>query len=457
MSIKKVIKELNKKIGKNRVRNSEEFKISYSYDATGKRVLPSIVVFPENEEDVKNCLEIAFKYKIPVVPRGAGVGYSGGSVPVEGSISIVFTKMNKIMSIDTENMIAEVEPGVITYDLQNACEKKGLFYPPDPASLKTSTIGGNISENAGGPRCFKYGVTSNYVLRIEGYLVNGKRVTFGSASVKDVAGYDIKSVVCGSEGTLMIITKVILRLIPIPADNTLIRFNFKSLEDGAIFIDNMLKRNIFPSALEFMDKSSIEAVYDYMKIKKDLKIQAIVLMELDGERADIDSKIKRLESLQDKFDIISMEIADEKEDKEKLWELRRNISPAITKIAPKKINEDISVPRGKIPETVKYINSLSEETGIKIVLFGHFGDGNIHTNILIDPLKSEEVEKSEYILDKMFTYVIEVGGTISGEHGIGLSKKRFLKYQYSKREIDIFENVKKAFDPEGLLNPGKIF
>jgi len=457
MSIKKVIKELNKKIGKKSVKTSEEFRVSYSYDATGKRVLPSIVVFPENVEDVKNCLEIAFKYKIPVVPRGAGVGYSGGSVPVEGSISIVFTKMNKIISIDTENMTAEVEPGVITYDLQTACEKKGLFYPPDPASLKTSTIGGNISENAGGPRCFKYGVTSNYVLRIEGYLVNGKRVTFGSASVKDVTGYDIKSVVCGSEGTLMIITKVILRLIPIPADNTLIRFNFKSLEDGAIFIENMLKRNIFPSALEFMDKSSVEAVYEYMKIRTDLNIQAIVLMELDGERADIDSKIKRLESLKDKFDIISMEIADKKEDKGKLWELRRNISPAITKIAPKKINEDISVPRGRIPETVKYINSLSEETGIKIVLFGHFGDGNIHTNILIDPLKSEEVEKSEYILDKMFTYVIGVGGTISGEHGIGLSKKRFLKYQYGDIEISIFKNVKKAFDPEGLLNPGKIF
>lgn len=452
-----IIKELKRKIGKDKVKDSDEFKVTYSYDATGHRSIPLVAVIPENEEDVRACLKIAYKYKVPVVPRGAGVGYTGGSIPLNESIALVFTKMNRILSINEKDMTAIVEPGVITYDLQQECEKRGLYYPPDPASLKTSTLGGNISENAGGPRCFKYGVTSNYVLKIEGFLINGDKVSFGSSSIKDVAGYDITSLICGSEGTLIVITSAVLRLIPKPKFNLLFRFDFNSLHSGAEFVEAVLSNNIFPSVLEFMDGSSIKAVYEYMDMKNEIEPGSIVLMELDGEREDIELKTERIKSLLSDFNPILMRIASEDKEKEKLWEIRRNISPAITKIKPMKINEDISVPRGRIPQTVKYINSLSESTGIKIVLFGHFGDGNIHTNIMIDPENRHELEKSEFILDKIFRYVIEEGGTISGEHGIGITKKRFLKYQYNELEIEIFRRIKKVFDPENLLNPGKIF
>lgn len=454
---RRMLKELEQSLGKTRIKTSVEYKVTYSYDASEDRIFPSAVVFPESEEHVKNCLQIASKYKVPVVPRGAGIGYTGGSVPVEGSISLVFTKMNKIICIDEKSLIAIVEPGVVTYDLQKLCEKRGLFYPPDPASLKTSTIGGNVSENAGGPRCFKYGVTSNYVIGIEGYLVNGDHVKFGSSSIKDVAGYDITSLITGSEGTLMIITKILLRLIPLPSDNIFFRFNFDSLKKGANFIENILRKNILPSVLEFMDKSSIEAVYDYMEINNIQKPEAVVLMELDGEVEEIEAKIPVIKKLSDELGVSYYKIATNDWEKEQLWEIRRSISPAITKIKPKKINEDISVPRGKIPETVEFINSLSEETGIKIIMFGHFGDGNIHTNIMIDPKNPDEVNKSEYILDKIFRYVVSIDGSISGEHGIGTSKKRFLKYQYGREEIEIFKKIKRSFDPDNLLNPGKIF
>ncbi|MCK5059372.1 MAG: FAD-binding protein, partial [Candidatus Aminicenantes bacterium] len=253
---RKIVKELENLLGKKKVFTEKEYLIAYSYDATGNEFLPDIVVFPESEQDIKNTLKTAYKHRVPVTPRGAGVGYTGGALPVHHGIEMVFTRMNKILTIDTENFLAEVEPGVITYNLQQEVEKKGLFYPPDPASLKTSTLGGNVAENAGGLRCFKYGVTGNYVLGLEAFLMNGEKIKAGSHVIKDVAGYDIKSLLTGSEGTLAVISKIIVKLIPLPEHRVTFLIDFKSLRKGAEFINRVITGRIYPSVLEFMDRTS---------------------------------------------------------------------------------------------------------------------------------------------------------------------------------------------------------
>jgi len=456
---KKIKKKLEKCLGKEKVFSEKEYLITYSYDASGNEYLPDLVVFPESEKDIENILKTAYQYKIPITPRGAGVGFTGGSIPLKGGIAIVFTKMNRILAIDAENFFAEVEPGVVTYQLQQEVEKKRLFYPPDPASLKTSSIGGNVAENAGGLRCFKYGVTGNYVLGLEAFLINGEKIKTGSHVIKNVAGYDIKSLLIGSEGTLAVVSKIILKLIPLPQYRRLFRVDFHSMKKGAEFINRIIKANIAPSLLEFMDKSSISAVYDYLKLPLDEKLNASVLIEIDGNQNDVEERKKKfLQLVNEKdSDALAYQSAETEAEQEELWGVRRNISPAISKLKPKKINEDIVVPTGKIPDTVEFINSLAEEYDLKIILFGHFGDGNIHTNLMVDPDDTEEMKRVDIVLDKIFRYVVSAKGSITGEHGVGISKKPFMKYQFKESEMELFKNIKKAFDPENLLNPGKIF
>ncbi len=448
-------KEIKKKLGKGKIFKSKEILYTYSYDATGNHFLPDLVVLPENEADIESLLKIAFKYKIPITPRGAGVGYSGGALPVLGGIVLVFTKMNRV-NINVDNYTAEVEPGVITLELQEKCEKSGLYYPPDPASLKTSTIGGNVAENAGGPRCFKYGVTGNYILGLEGFLINGEKIRAGSGIIKDVAGYNLKSILVGSEGTLAIITKIIVRLIPLPEKKELFRIDFNSLTKGSEFINLIIKSGIAPSVLEFMDRSSMDAACDHLGIKLDKRVNASIIIEIDGNSEDVKNRKGKLLNLLNNETIFYMS-AENKKQEEEIWELRRNISPAIAKLRPKKINEDIVVPVNKIPETVNFINNIAKELNLLIILFGHFGDGNIHTNIMVDPDDKREMAQAENALEKIFKYIVRFGGSISGEHGIGISKKEFMSFQFSDVELNLFKDIKRAFDPENLLNPGKIF
>lgn len=453
----KIIQLFRKHLGKEKVFTEKEFLVTYSYDATGQEYLPDVVVFPDCEEDIRNILTLACRYKIPVTPRGAGVGFSGGSIPVKGGISIVFTRMNRILSIDTENFQAVVEPGVITQHLQQEAEKVGLFYPPDPASLKTSTIGGNVGENAGGLRCFKYGVTRNYVLGLEAFLINGEKIKAGSPVIKDVAGYDIKSLLVGSEGTLAVISKITLRLITLPTHRVSFRVDFKSLRKGAEFINKMIHSNVYPSVLEFLDKTSINAVYNYLKQPLDEGVNACVIIEIDGNQLEVEERKNKFLKVLEDYEILQYRCAETPEKQEELWHIRRNISPAISKLRPKKINEDIVVPVARIPETVEYINRLAQEHDLVIIMFGHFGDGNIHTNVMVDPADSDEMARADVVLDKIFRYVVACDGSISGEHGIGLAKKNFMKYQFNDVQLQLFREIKKAFDPEGLLNPGKIF
>jgi glycolate oxidase len=454
---KKALRELLSRLGRDKVFFDREYLLAYSYDATGLEYLPDAVVFAENEGDIARVIGFCRQYSIPLIPRGAGVGYTGGALAVNGGVVLVFTRMNRILRLDGENFLAEVEPGVITADLQTAAEKAGLFYPPDPASLKTSTIGGNVAENAGGPRCFKYGVTGNYVLGLEAYLMNGEKIRLGSETIKNVAGYDLKSLLIGSEGTLAVVSKVVLRLVPLPPRRLLFRVDFSRLDAGARFVQSIIQGHVQPAVLEFMDRSSLQAVYTYQQLPLDKRVQAAVLVEIDGSLAEVGEREELFKEQITKAAPIQWQRAETFAEQETLWATRRNISPAIAKLKPKKINEDIVVPGGRIPEMVEYIDGLASEFGLCIILFGHFGDGNIHTNLMVDPADAGEMKRAEIVLDRIFKRVVEIGGTISGEHGIGLSKKPFMHYQFSPQELELFRNIKKVFDPDNLLNPGKIF
>jgi glycolate oxidase len=454
---KKALKELVAKVGKEKVFFDREYLLTYSYDATGLECLPDAVVFAEEEEDVAAVIAVCRNHGVPLVPRGAGVGYTGGALAVRGGIVLVFTRMNRILRLDTANLLAVVDPGVVTADLQEAAEKAGLFYPPDPASLKTSTIGGNVAENAGGPRCFKYGVTGNYVLGLDAFLMSGEKVHLGAETIKNVAGYDLKSLLIGSEGTLGVLTRIVLRLLPLPPRRVLFRVDFSTLGAGARFVQCLIHGHVQPSVLEFMDRSSLEAVYAYQQMPLDERLRASVLVEIDGSPAEIAEREALFEGQVAEALPLGRQRAETFTEQEALWETRRSISPAIARLKPRKINEDIVVPPGRIPEMVEFIDGLSAEHSLCIVLFGHFGDGNIHTNLMVDPEDAGEMKRAAAVLDRIFRRVVEVGGTISGEHGIGLSKKPFMHYQFSPVELELFRRIKKVFDPENLLNPGKIF
>jgi len=454
---KKVRRELEAAVGRGKVFVDREYLLAYSYDATALEYWPDAVVFAEQDEDIAAVLRICHQHRIPLVPRGAGVGYSGGALAVKGGIVLVFTRMNRILRLDAENFLAEVEPGVITADLQAAAEKKGLFYPPDPASLKTSTIGGNVAENAGGPRCFKYGVTGNYVLGLEAFLISGEKIRLGAHTIKNVAGYDLRSLLIGSEGTLAVISRVILRLLPLPPQRRLFRVDFATLAAGAQFVQKVIHGPIRPAVLEFMDKRSLQAVYAYQRLPLDERIGAAVLIEIDGSPAEVAEKETQLGAIIGASGPVDWAMAATFAEQEALWQTRRTISPAIATLKPKKINEDIVVPAALIPEMVSFIERLAEEHDLCIVLFGHFGDGNIHTNLMVDPADHGEMHRAEIVLDKIFSRVVGLGGTISGEHGIGLSKKPFMHYQFRPLEMQLFRDIKKVFDPLDLLNPGKIF
>jgi glycolate oxidase len=454
---KSILRELASRLGKGKVFSDREYLLAYSYDATGLEYMPDAIVFAEAASDVEQVIAVCRHYSIPLVPRGAGVGYTGGALAASGGIVLVFTRMNRILRLEKENFLAEVEPGVVTSDLQEAAEKIGLFYPPDPASLKTSTIGGNVAENAGGPRCFKYGVTGNYVLGLEAFLMSGEKVHLGAETIKNVAGFDLKSLLIGSEGTLAVVTKVVLRLLPMPPRRVLFRVDFSTLADGARFVQSIIQGHVQPAVLEFMDRSSLAAVYAYQQIPLDERVKAAVLVEIDGSPAEVDEREELFKLHVAKADPVMWERAGSFAEQETLWQTRRNISPAIARLKPKKINEDIVVPGGRIPAMVEFIVALAAEFKLCIVLFGHFGDGNIHTNLMVDPADADEMKRVDVVLDRIFKHVVEIGGTISGEHGIGLSKKPFMHYQFSPVELELFRRIKKVFDPDNLLNPGKIF
>ncbi|MBT8353375.1 MAG: FAD-binding protein [Desulfofustis sp.] len=429
----------------------------YSYDGTARPHLPGLVVFPRNAEQISKIMKLASTHRIPVVPRGAGTGMTGGIVPVAGGIVMALTKLDAIVEIDTDNQIGIVEPGVITGEFQAAVRKKGLFYPVDPASLKYCSIGGNAAECAGGPSAVKYGVTKDYIIGLEVVLANGDIITTGARTEKSVTGYDLTRLFVGSEGTLGIITKLIVRLLPIPPHKQTFLLTSTSLRRTTQMVSEILNHNIQPCTLEYMDKTAIDAVSSFMENPPPETAQALLIVEIDGEKANVTKQAAKFISLVSDRSEFTLREATTQVEVEQIWQARRAISPSVLKLRPHKIGEDVAVPRSRIPELVEYTEKLSEELGLMILTFGHAGDGNIHVNIMLDRSNGAEVERAEEAKERLFRQAISLGGTLSGEHGIGLSKKPFMRYELNEATLELMKKIKTMFDPNHILNPGKIF
>jgi len=448
-------KKLQEILGKEKVKDSTSWRLSYAYDGTptGYKGIPDVVVFPKDEEDVAKVLAFANENGIPVYPRGAGSGLTGGSAPLEGGIVVSTEKMNRIIEIDEDNLAVLTEPGVVTYELQKEVEKRGLFYPPDPSSYKYSTIGGNIAENAGGPRCVKYGVTKDYVMQLKVVFADGTISKVGSKAVKSVAGYNLKDLIVGSEGTLAFITKAYLKLIPSPEAVRTAMAVFPKVEQAAQAVADMFKNKVIPTACEFLDKNSIVAVENYAKIGLPTYAEGLLVIEVDGYEAVVDELINRVIKVCKDAGAEEIKRASTPEEREAIWLARRAVSPAIVQLKPKKINEDVVVPRSKIPELIKNVYKIADKYNLMVVNFGHAGDGNIHVNFMYEP---EEEERVEMAVREVFELTLSLEGSISGEHGIGWMKKEFLPLEVGKA-LEKMKAIKRALDPNNILNPGKIF
>ncbi len=451
-----ILKELANIVGKAFLLTSQEDLACYSYDGTGKVYIPDAVVLPDDVEQVASIMRLAGKFNFPVIPRGAGSGMTGGALPVHGGLIIAFSRMNKILEIDSDNMICVVEPGVITGELQKKLKKYLLMYPPDPASLKFCSLGGNAAECAGGPSAVKYGVTRDYIIGMEVVLPNGEIINTGARTEKSVVGYDLCRLFIGSEGTLGIFTKLILRLLPLPQAKSTFLVTLESLELATVLVARILAAGIMPCTLEYMDRTAITVVENLLTEPLGKNIQALLLIELDGSEEAVTEQVKKLSLFLKHKDITYRHSADEKE-VAALWQARRSISPATFSLKPNKISEDVVVPRSRISDLVACTEQLSRDLDLLILTFGHAGDGNIHVNIMVD--REDEVEYANGIKarEKLFEFVVKQGGSISGEHGIGTTKSKYMPLEVDANTLGLMKRLKDFFDPQGVLNPGKIF
>ena len=446
-------------VGADHVRTDDESRIAYGTDALKRGMPADVVVFPANTREVSEVARLCNAERIPIVPRGAGTGYTGGAVPLHGGVVLSLERMNRILDIDEANLVAVVEPNVITGELQKAVERVGLFYPPDPASLNQSVIGGNVAECAGGPRAFKYGTTKHYVLGLEAVLPTGEVIETGGKVVKNVVGYDLTHLLVGSEGTLAIITKIILRLIPKPPVQATLRASFEGVDAAVAAVSAIIKARVVPAALELIDRESLDAVARYLNVRSLAPegTGAILLIEVDGVPSAVDEEAKRVERACRETGSTEVLRARDEAERAELWRVRREISLSLKMVAPLKFNHDVVVPKGRIPELFALVHRVREEFRLRIPLFGHAGDGNIHVNIMVDPQDAAEVARAHDAEHVLFAGVVALEGSISGEHGIGFSKAPFVPLELSPDEIALMKRVKQAFDPNGILNPGKIF
>lgn len=455
---KNIIKEIQKISGEENVKISEADRYCYSYDATGRIFMPDAVVFPGSAGEISSILTLATKNRFNVIPRGSGSGTTGGSVAVQGGVVMVLTRMNNIMNIDTDNLVAVAETGVITADFHREVESKGLFYPPDPSSSAFSTLGGNLAECAGGPRAVKYGVTRDYVLGLKAVLPTGEIIKTGVQTAKGVVGYDLTKLIVGSEGTLAVITEMTLKLLPLPRYKKTMTAIFPKMHDAASAVSEIIRRGLVPSAVEYLDNAAIRCAEGYLKSGLPVDAGALLIIESDGRTdSEAGTAIFELETACKDCGASETKIAKTKEETENIWKARKALSPAVYQIAPDKINEDIVVPRSKIPMMTEFLEKLSKDSGLAIVAFGHAGDGNIHVNVMLDKKDKIALAKAHKAVDDIFDYTLELGGTISGEHGIGITKSEYMTKEIGPVEIKLMRDIKKAFDPAGILNPGKIF
>ncbi len=429
----------------------------YGYDASKLSATPVAVAFPGNVQEIAALLKLANRHRFPVFPRGAGSGIVGAAVPWDGGLVLVLTRLNRIIELDPDNLLAVVEPGVITGELQKAVLLHGLFYPPDPASLQFCTIGGNVAMCAGGPRAVKYGVTRDYVLGLETVLPTGSIINTGTRTVKGVVGYDLTRLLIGSEGTLGIFTKINLRLVPAPEGVRTAMAVFPKLEAAAQTVSAIIKQRIIPSTLELMDQPTIRAVENYLRIGLPIHAEAVLLIEVDGRESLLEEDMRKIGEICAQCGATEVTIARTEAERQQLWQARRGVSPALGQIKPGKINEDVTVPRTQVPALIRDIQRLADHYALTIVCFGHAGDGNIHTNIMLDRDNTDELKRAERAVEELFRIVLERGGTLSGEHGIGITKSPFLQWEIGTEGYEAMWRIKMALDPLNILNPGKMF
>jgi len=458
---RQAIKKLQAIVGEQYLSTANEDLLCYSYDGTGMEYVPSAVAFPGSAAEICEIMELANESPFPVIPRGAGTGMTGGALPVEGGLILAMSRLNRILEIDKENQVAIVEPGVITGQFQTAVEQEGLFYPPDPASRDFCTMGGNVAECAGGPSAVKYGVTRDYVLGLEAVLPDGRLMHTGVRTAKGVVGYDLTRLFIGSEGTLGVITKIIVKLLALPSHRKTYLVLVADLQSATSLVSEILNNGILPSTLEYMDRTALQVVDNFLPQELPAATQALLLIEVDGdERTAEEQGGKVLDMLadRDKYpEILEVRQAHTDQEVDALWKARRSISPATFQLKPHKISEDVVVPRNKIPKLVEFTENLSRELGLTILTFGHAGDGNIHVNIMIDKDDHAESEKGQAARRQLFEHVMTLSGTLSGEHGVGLTKAPFLALELDDTALEVMQNLKKLFDPNNILNPGKIF
>ena len=454
-----LLDSLTSTVGASHVRTDADSRLGYGTDALKRGAPADVVVLPGTTEEVAAVVRLCASHRLPIVPRGAGTGYTGGAVPTRGGVVISLERLNRILEIDEANLVAVVQPHVITGDLQDAVEKVGLFYPPDPASLRQSVIGGNVAECAGGPRAFKYGTTKRYVLGLEVVLPTGEIVRTGGKAVKNVVGYDLTQLIVGSEGTLAIITKIILRLVPRPPAQATLRATFADVESAVAAVVNIIRARVVPAALELIDGDSLEAVARNLHVRSLAPegTAALLLLEVDGIPQAIAEEASRVERACRDAGATEVLRARDEAERQELWRVRRELSLSLKVITPLKYNHDVVVPKGRIPELFALVRRLKEHYRLRIPCFGHAGDGNIHVNIMVNPDDADEIARAHAAEEDLFAGVVALEGSISGEHGIGFAKARFMSLELSADAIALMKRVKAAFDPDGILNPGKMF
>ena len=453
-----VIEDLVGLLGRSNVLVEREDLIPYSFDATAAlRRVPEVVVFPRTTAEVASVLKLSQKHKFPVVARGSGSGLSGGSVPTEGSVVVCLVKLDRILEVDARNFTLRAEAGVLTQAVYDAADNAGLFYPPDPGSMKISTIGGNVAENSGGLRGLKYGVTRDYVMGLEVVLADGEVCRLGSKCVKDVAGYSLKDLFVGSEGTLGIVTEVLLKLVPRPTARQTLLATYARMDAAAATVSAIIAAKIVPCTLEFLDSKTLRCVEDYAHVGLPVDAEALLLIEVDGHPAAVADDAARIREICAENGATTVRVAADAAEASRLATARRSAFSALARMRPTTILEDATVPRSELSNMIRFIQETGERHGLEIATFGHFGDGNLHPTFLTDERDADEMHRVEAAMKEIFAHALSLGGTITGEHGVGLAKKAFLRGQMGDWSYALLKQVKRSLDPLGLLNPGKVF
>jgi glycolate oxidase len=454
---KQILKELQTIVGKEYVLTQPEDLVAYSYDGTFAEQRPDLIVCPDSTEQVSAVMKVAWREGIGVVPRGMGSGLAAASVPMDGGMVLDTCRLNRIFEIDEVNFTVQAGAGVVTQDLADTVAKKGLFYPPDPSSIKQSTLGGNAACNAGGPRCLKYGVTSDYVMGLTVVLADGRVLKTGGKAIKNVTGYNLTQLFVGSEGTLGVITELLLKLVPRPKVARTAKAIFPRLADASQCVTNILSAGIVPATIELMDETAIATIEEAMNLGLPLDVEAMLIIECDGmDEAQVMREIDTIAQICRTTGSRDVEVARTEKERAALWSARRSISPSLARRSPNKLGEDISVPRSAIPEAVAAIKEISRQRDIPIAIFGHAGDGNLHPNILFDKRDMAQMEIVREAAGDIFATSVRLGGTLSGEHGVGTLKMPFLEQDIGPLYIEVMDKIKQALDPKNILNPGKV-